>query len=80
MDWQFWRGWIRVLTIKIAVDGAAFEFAGDAPFSEVRPLIEQWFAVVVAGGSATQDKIDQIAARLKGSKDTLQTAVDSAQQ
>jgi hypothetical protein len=76
---RFWKGWRRVVKIRITIDGAAFEFEGDAAFaSDVKPLLEQWFTVLLKNDQLTQAQIDKLADRIRLANAALDTAARAA--
>lgn len=56
-----------MLKILITVPGASFEYQGDGPLPDVRPLIDQWYGAV----TDPDGKIRELTARLSDSTAAL---------
>lgn len=63
-----------MLKIRITVNSNSFDFDGETPFPDVRPLIELWFTAIDED-LATQRQIDRGMTRLKASNDRLAATI-----
>lgn len=65
------------MKIRISIGPSkSFEFESTTvPFSEVRPLIDQWYAALSTDNSATQTHIDQLAAKFGQMADGVDAVV-----
>jgi hypothetical protein len=59
-----------MLTVKIALSGNVFEFAGEATFLQLEPLITKFI-------DATAVDVDALASRLEGQNARLESAVNA---